>query len=302
MRSAGRVQLAIRPKACDVTDAKLCGTSVYVVARGELMPLYNAHEVFKLEKIGPEPGMPCWANLRAIDHPDCTVARADLLGPGIYALFLDGECFYIGLHAPASKPVTVRWHKHIVAHTLRASHMFMGRSALLHSLTLPGPVGAGLCECLSHATANQFRTLNSNHKPLSGAWRRAMRTLILVGPTGVCAPLITRRYNTTFNKARFAEAHWGLLGPGNEKTMLCHITCGYERLLTETDAVAQEVKYDRLKKREDDLIDRFKPICNRETKVGEEQAGITWLALRQAILDAFAAPNPYQPHKRRVAT
>ena len=255
------------------------------------MPLYHADRLLRLEAIGPAEGMPAWANLRAIDHPDCTVDRADLSGPGIYALFLDGALFYLGLHAPADKPVTERWHKHVVAHTLRASNMFMRPRALLDSLTLPGPVGAGLHACLSAETVTRFEALGRGHEPLSPGWRRAMRALPLADG---CAPLRTRRYNTTFNKARFAEAHWDVFGPGGEATILSRITCCYERFVPGAGATPSEVKYMGLKRREDDLIRRLRPMCNRETKLGQERLGIAWPEVRDAILDAFATPYPYK--------
>lgn len=77
---------------------------------------------------------------------------------------------------------------------------------------------------------HQFETLSRHHEPFLPEWRRAMRTRVLAGPTDICAPLKPHRYNTTFNKTRFAEAHWGMLGPDREGSMLRHTTCGYERL------------------------------------------------------------------------
>ncbi|RYE64914.1 MAG: hypothetical protein EOO81_13395, partial [Oxalobacteraceae bacterium] len=252
------------------------------------MPLYEASDLMRLEDIGPAPGMPSWANLRAVPNPSCTVDPAELMGPGIYALFLDGALFYLGIYAVPKQSVMARWHKHVVAHTLRASQMFMSRSALVQSLSLPGPVGAGLRACLSDAMLVQFDDFRVEHEPPSLKSRYAMRKLNFVDEDGPCAPMVVRSFNTIFNKARFAEANWDLLGPKNDQKILSHITCGYERLQVGSGLAKSFIKANWLEPRETDLIRRMRPICNSHVPVGKERNNVGWLEVQQAILEAFA--------------
>ncbi len=166
--------------------------------------------------------------------------------------------------------------------------MFMRRRAFIYSLMLPGPIGQGLRACLTQASQEQFELANQDVDPFSSQWSKAMRQIELHGSGGICAPLVTRSFNTIFNKARFAEANWSTLGPGHDKDILSRMTFLYERLQTSTWSTAHEVKYQGLKRREDGLIAEFRPICNRETNPGDERTGVTLPVVQQAILRAFA--------------
>lgn len=250
------------------------------------MPLYKADDLFSLVPLGPEQGMPPWANLGTRERADSNVDFAELLGPGIYALFLDDALFYIGIHAPSEEPVTARWHKHIVSLPMRASRNFMSRAGFLASLTLPGPVGDGLRACLSEEAGRRLAEINRDHSPLTPGWTRAMRDFAPAGPDEVCAPLKVRGYQTTYNKARFADMNWDVLGPDNDADLLSHISCGYERFTPGTDIARSDIKKE-LERREAVLIDTFKPICNRQTQAGLERTGIRWPEVQAAILASF---------------
>ena len=96
------------------------------------MPIYRASQLMKLRTVTPPDGKPDWANQIA----DVTVDRIpdDLCGPGLYALFLDGALFYIGLHvgeqAGADYSVLHRWVLHVVGQTMRSPRISFSRASL----------------------------------------------------------------------------------------------------------------------------------------------------------------------------
>jgi len=222
------------------------------------MPIYRASQLMKLRTVTPPDGKPDWANQIA----DVTVDRIpdDLCGPGLYALFLDGALFYIGLHvgeqAGADYSVLHRWVLHVVGQTMRSPRIGFSRASLRRLLdTQAGdPVTEALAACLPDGRATDLAALPA-HPLLSGA-------------------------HCTAQKAVFAARHWDVFGPGHEDDMLDRITCLFqpvaagwsERLAgaegRERGAWARE---QWLRPAETLLVNRFRPICNAAIGLGTQR-------------------------------
>lgn len=235
------------------------------------MPLFHADDLFLLRDVGADPGMPACANLAAIDNPDRSADVRMLEGPGLYAAFLDGKLFYIGIYVGAKdKPGSVleRWHKHIVAHTLRARSLFFSAGPFRQFMELEG------------APASLYRAV------LPENWQERNDIRLITASA----------YHTTYRKARFATANWHILGPGNEATMLGRMTFGYERLQQPgTSALPHDViKEQWLKPREAYLIRHFRPICNDGVAIGGERIDQRpWSEVGPVIRQILASPNPF---------
>lgn len=236
------------------------------------MPLYPASELLTLHpaKTVP-PGKPDWANLVA--RETAAAASDALCGPGLYALFLDGALFYIGLHvgnqAATDCSVMVRWHKHVVGHTLRSSHTsFSGRGLRETFDHLPDdPIAEALAACLPEGRAQD----------LSPPFRH---------------PLVDGSHCTP-QKAVFAARHWDVFGPGNEQAMLDRIQClfvavpaGWNDRLD--GAVGKErgrwARSRWLRPVERDLIETFAPPCNSEIDPGTAPARVTPAEVEAAMI------------------
>ncbi|MDR6147889.1 hypothetical protein QE363_003682 [Sphingomonas sp. SORGH_AS870] len=222
------------------------------------MPIYRASQLMQLRTVTPPDGKPDWANQIA----DVTVDRIpdDLCGPGLYALFLDGALFYIGLHvgeqAGADYSVLHRWVLHVVGQTMRSPRISFSRASLRRLLdTQAGdPVTEALAACLPDGRATDLAALPA-HPLLSGA-------------------------HCTAQKAVFAARHWDVFGPGHEDDMLDRITCLFqpvaagwpERLAgaegRERGAWARE---QWLRPAETLLVNRFRPICNAAIALGTQR-------------------------------
>lgn len=220
------------------------------------MPTYTASELLRLRTVDPCVDKPTWANQVAeiIDSP------CDLCGPGLYALFLNGALFYIGLHvgkrAEFDYSVLHRWKLHVVGQTLRAREISFSRrpiSTLLKNLP-PTDVSEGLAACLPDGRYTNLAALE-NHPLLQGS-------------------------HCTVQKASFAARHWDVLGPGNENEMLDRIACvfqpvpdGWQDMLLDANGHERGswVRERWLRAPETELVKHFRPICNAATPVGSHR-------------------------------
>ncbi|MBB5700133.1 hypothetical protein [Sphingomonas yantingensis] len=225
------------------------------------MTLYTADRLITLRRVDPPAGKPAWANL--IADVDRAAAPAELCGPGLYALLLDGAQFYIGLHvgeqAGADCSVLHRWVLHVVGQTMRSRETSFSRRSLRRLLdTRSGdPVSEGLAACLPQGRDTDLAALPGH-------------------------PLI-RGAHCTAQKAVFAARHWDVFAPGNEDAMLSRITCLFQPVAAdwagrldgaegrERGAWAREVW---LRPAETALADRFRPICNAATPIGTQRDGV----------------------------
>lgn len=245
------------------------------------MPLYTADTLMTLRKVAAPASKPDWANLVAdvLDQD----AAPELCGPGLYALFLDGALFYIGLHvgeqAEAEYSVLHRWVLHVVGQTLRSHRTSFSRTSLrrLFDAQAGDPVSEGLAACLAEGRDTDLQTLDG-HPLLKGA-------------------------HCTAQKAVFATRHWDVFAPGNEDAMLSRITCLFQPVAAdwaerldgaeerERGAWAREAW---LRPAETELVDRFRPICNAAIPIGTQRDGVgvdevaaTMAAALPQVLPAF---------------
>lgn len=225
------------------------------------MTLYTADRLMTLRTVAAPAGKPAFANLVA--DVDRGAAPADLCGPGLYALFLDGSLFYIGLHvgeqAGADYSVLHRWVLHVVGQTMRSHKTSFSRRSLRRLLDAQSrdAVSDGLAACLPEGRDTDLATLPDH--PL------------LKGP------------HCTAQKAVFAARHWDVFAPGNEDAMLSHITCLFQPVAAdwvgrldgaegrERGAWVREVW---LRPAETELVNRFRPICNAATAIGTLREGV----------------------------
>ncbi len=249
------------------------------------MPAQIASELLTLHPAAVPQGKPVWANLVA--KPTARAADAALCGPGLYALFLDGVLFYIGLHvgdqAAPDHSVMVRWHKHVVGQTLRSTQTSFARKGLRDMLDrLPhDPIADALAACLPNGRAQD----------LSPPFRH---------------PLM-KGSHCTLQKAAFAARYWDVFGPGNEATMLDRIQClfvgvpaGWNDRLE--GAIGKErgrwVRERWLRPVEMDLIDAFAPTCNSDVEVGTASNPVTPAEVEAAMIAGLA--ENAQPFDRRI--
>lgn len=238
------------------------------------MPIYRASQLMKLRTVTPPDGKPDWANQIA----DVTVDRIpdDLCGPGLYALFLDGALFYIGLHvgeqAGADYSVLHRWVLHVVGQTMRSPRISFSRASLRRLLDAQAgdPVTEALAACLPQGRETDLAALPA-HPLLSGA-------------------------HCTAQKAVFAARHWEVFGPGHEDDMLDRITCLFqpvaagwpERLAgaegRERGAWARE---QWLRPAETLLVNSFRPICNAAIALGTQRDPIGEAEVEAAMAAAL---------------
>lgn len=225
------------------------------------MTLYTADRLMTLRTVGAPAGKPEWANLVA--DAQRAAAPAELCGPGLYALFLDGSLFYIGLHvgdqAGADYSVLHRWVLHVVGQTMRSRETSFSRRSLRRLLdTQSGdPVSEGLSACLPEGRGTDLMSL-PDHPLLKGA-------------------------HCTAQKAVFAARHWDVFAPGNEDAMLSRITCLFQPVAAEwagrlDGAKGRErgawVREVWLRPAETELVNRFRPICNAATAIGTQRDGV----------------------------
>ncbi len=250
------------------------------------MPPQLASDLLTLHPAAtPRAGKPVWANLSARETP--AAASDALRGPGLYALFLDGMLFYIGLHvgnqAAPDCSVMVRWHKHVVGHTLRSSHISFSARGLRETFDhLPDdPVAEALAACLPGGRAQD----------LSPPFRH---------------PLVDGSHCTP-QKAVFAARHWDVFGPGKEATMLDRIQCLFVGVPAGwNDRLAGAVGTERgrwarerwLRPVERHLIETLRPFCNSDIDVGTAFDDIAPDRV-EADMIAGLATNA-QPFDRRI--
>lgn len=225
------------------------------------MPFYTADTLMTLRKVAAPAGKPDWANLVA-DSLDQDPAP-ELCGPGLYALFLDGSLFYIGLHvgeqAEADYSVLHRWVLHVVGQTLRSRETSFSRTSLrrLFDTQAGDPVSEGLAACFPDGRNTDLMAFAA-HPLLKGA-------------------------HCTAQKAAFAARHWDVFAPGNEDAMLSRITCLFQPVAAdwagrlggaearERGAWAREAW---LRPAETELVHRFRPICNAAIPIGTQRDGV----------------------------
>lgn len=243
------------------------------------MTLYTADRLMTLRTVAAPAGKPAFANLVA--DIDRGAAPADLCGPGLYALFLDGSLFYIGLHvgeqAGADYSVLHRWVLHVVGQTMRSRETSFSRRSLRRLLDTHwgDAVSEGLAACLPGGRGTDLAALPDH--PL------------LKGP------------HCTAQKALFAARHWGVFAPGNEDAMLSRITCLFQPVAAdwaerldgaegrERGAWAREAW---LRPAETDLVQRFNPICNAATAIGKHRDGVGLDEVRAALAAALPQALP----------
>lgn len=249
------------------------------------MPLHTASDLLTVEEGTAPTGKPAWANLAA--RPTPKAAGDALCGPGLYALFLDGVLFYIGLHvgeqAASTHSVLVRWHKHVVGHTLRSAHTSFSPKGLRATFDhLPDhPVADALAACLPAGRAQD----------LSPPFQHPL----------------TQGSHCTPQKAVFAAKHWDIFGPGNEATMLDRVQClfvgvpaGWNDRLTGAEGKERgrwaRAKWVRPVER--DLIERFRPVCNSEIDPGTAHDHVTPAEVEAAMIAGLS--EKAQPFDRKI--
>lgn len=260
------------------------------------MPTYPATQLMTLRTVTPPAGKPEWANQIADVIVD--PVPADLCGPGLYALFLDGELFYIGLHvgeeAEADYHVLHRWVLHVVGQTLRSPRISFSRRPLQRLFEVPGswPMIDALADCLPGG--------------------RATEVLKVVGH-----PLLAGSHCTA-QKAAFAARHWHAFGPGQEGSLLSRVTCVFQPVAAdwETRLVGAEgrergawVRERWLRAAETDLVTRFRPACNAAIPLGTHRDGVQVAEVEAAMADTLSIALPafdrgvYEAHvsRRRAA-
>ncbi|MFV0624399.1 hypothetical protein ACBY01_10365 [Sphingomonas sp. ac-8] len=238
------------------------------------MPTYSAAQLLKLRTVAPPPGKPVWANQLADVIVD--PVPATLCGPGLYALFLDGALFYIGLHVGAeaepSCSVLHRWMLHVVGQTLRSPRISFSRGplrTLLDALPSDAMIDA-LADCLPDGRATDLGVLGRH-------------------------PLIAGSHCTS-QKAAFAAVHWDVFGPGHEAAMLDRITCLFHPVAGDWEgALAGATGRERgdwvrerwLRGAETALVAQFRPVCNAATPLGTRSGRIGVAAVRAAMVAAL---------------
>lgn len=249
------------------------------------MPPFAAQDLLSVREVAAHPNKPRWANLVAHIHVD-PVPR-DLCGPGLYALFLDGALFYIGLHVGADAdpglPVLERWKLHVVGQTLRAKAISFSPTPL--NQVLRGPDASGLADDLAACLPNGRDTdchAATPHPLLGGS-------------------------HCTAQKAAFASAHWDSLCSAAPDALLARITClfrplpaGWEALL---DGAAGRERGDWareqwLRPAETALVEQFRPICNACIPIGTHHPGLDAGEVSAALETIFPAALP--PFDRAV--
>ncbi len=256
------------------------------------MPTYSAANLLTLRTVAPPAEKPAWANQIADVIVD--PVPADLCGPGLYALFLDGTLFYIGLHvggeAEPGYHVLHRWVLHVVGQTLRSPRISFSRGPLQRLLKgLPaGPMTDAIAACLPGGRDADIAALTKH-------------------------PLIAGSHCTT-QKAAFAARHWDVFGPGNEAAMLDRITCLFQPVAADwgtrlEGAVARErgdwVRERWLRGAETALITRFRPVCNAASPLRTDDDGADLAQVEAAMATALPAVLPafdratYEAHVAR---
>jgi len=220
-------------------------------------------------------------------------------GTGIYGIFLHGKLIYVGILTGGKRTlfsnsvIVERWKKHLTYFTLR-----------------------------SPACAATPQNIHRILRELEGEPIEAIAAM-LGGRNFSLAEAKARKIgfvsgsSTQFNKVRFANENWEVFRPGNEEQMLDAISFVYARFMPETaehlGAVSEKAVYDFvrtkwLEPREDRLVKRFQPICNKKTKVPKRDVDVaTFLAaLRQEMelsLPSFKPDGvpPVSPDKQAAA-
>ncbi len=230
---------------------------------------FRADELFRPAPHGPKKDRPAFMNLSAHRRPGRAIDMSSLQGAGIYGLFLDGALFYVGIYSGAKcdsngGSVLTRWRLHLTYQTLRSPNVCFTKADIGRILQdAPNEPFDGIAETLGGRDADVGMLADDDHP--------------LIEKTGA---------SCTYRKARFAARHWDLFGPGREDDMFARIEFIYARLDLSTlvqgaamdRAYRQWIKYEWLERCERHLIQALKPICNKETIVGQEQ---------QATLDDF---------------
>jgi len=260
------------------------------------MPTYPAAQLLTLRTVTPPACKPEWANQIADVIVD--PVPADLCGPGLYALFLDGALFYIGLHvgeeAEADYHVLHRWVLHVVGQTLRSPRISFSRRPLgrLFDAVPTGPMIDALAACLPGGRVEDVTVL-TRHPLLAGS-------------------------HCTAQKAAFAARHWDVFGPGREALLLDRITCVFQPVAADWETrLAGAVGRERgawarerwLREAETDLVRRFRPACNAAIPLGAHRDGASVAEVEAAMADALRAVLPvfdrcvYEAHvsRRRAA-
>ena len=260
------------------------------------MPTYSAAQLLSLRTVTPPVGKPEWANQVADVIVD--PVPTDLCGPGLYALFLDGELFYIGLHvgeeAEASYHVLHRWVLHVVGQTLRSPRISFSRRPLqrLFDAVKTGPMIDALAACLPDGRSTDVMGV-ARHPLLAGS-------------------------HCTAQKAAFAARHWDVFGPGREALLLDRVTCVFQPVAADWETrLAGAVGRERgawarerwLRTAETDLVKRFRPACNAAIPLGLHRNGVSVAEVEAAMADKLSMGLPafdrgvYEAHvsRRRAA-
>lgn len=251
------------------------------------MPPFAAHDLLIAKEVDAHPNKPAWANLVASVSVD--PVPQSLRGPGLYALFLDGALFYIGLHvgndADPDLPVLERWKLHVVGQTLRAKAISFSPTPL--NAMLRGEDTTGLVDDLAACLPNGRDT----------DCRTAMPHALLSGS------------HCTAQKAAFAGANWATLRNAAPDELLARITClfrplpaGWETLLAgaEGQERGEWVREAWLRPAETALVEQFRPVCNACIAIGSHHSGIPASDVSAALETIF--PDDLQPFARTVYT
>lgn len=260
------------------------------------MPTYSAAQLMKLRTVTPPAIKPALANQIADVIVD--PIPPDLCGPGLYALFLDDNLFYIGLHvgeeAEPGYHVLHRWVLHVVGQTLRSPRISFSRRPLqrLFNVAPAGSLIDELAACLPGGRSCDIAALTAH-------------------------PLVAGSHCTA-QKAAFAALHWDVFGPGNEAAMLDRITCLFQPVSGDWEArLANAVGRERgawvrerwLRDAETKLVLHFRPICNAAIPLGTHDSGFGVGEVEAAIAAALPVDLPafdratYDAHvaRRRAA-
>jgi hypothetical protein len=243
---------------------------------------YSARELFELAPGTRKGGKPSFMNLRALRRPGRPISMESLTGAGIYGLFLHGKLYYIGIFAGASEntltgTVLVRWEKHLTYQSLRSPEVCFSRKNIEEILDAApnGPFDAIAAEVGGRSIDRN--SLNPDDNPL------------LQRHGGSC----------TYAKARFAALNWDVFGPGNEELMVDAVTFVFARLKPEllsnaqpmTKAHRKWIKSKWLGRCEATMIAKLKPVCNAQTRPGDEKYG-TLADFTRELESAAEAPFP----------
>lgn len=227
---------------------------------------FNSADITVMAKEEAFPDHVPFANMRFGVKPGMSEAiKSKLVGPGIYALFFDGELIYIGKYlgqknAPfAGNVANLRWVKHLGGMTLRERRVSFSMTAL--SALLEGSVVD-----TSHPVVAALRAA-------AGDGARSKGTRFLIRDRGCLS---------TVNRARLAIENWGRFADLSD-TDLAAFSFHYVRLSNEAARLETRLLRTAVSIAEVRLIETFQPRCNAYTEPEGNESTSTPEAVAESI-------------------